>query len=129
MESKYGSGISPGNPNRIRELASDIRDRFGEHGDGVPFEQMTIDDIKVCETGADYAVICWQTSKESSSLVEYGAEIPDYGEIAGNPDELVTSHSVRLEGLKQKTRYVFRVHSQNAQGSLITSGDYSFTTE
>ena len=128
MESAYGAGILPGNPGRIRALVKDIRSKFGDFGDGVPFEQMKIENIEVCELGATYAQICWETTEPASSIVGYGFEIPDYGYYAGNPTELITSHRVKLNGLRQKTRHVFFVQSQTSNGTVITSGDYSFTT-
>ena len=129
MEATYGAGVSPGNPGRIRSLVEDIRERFGDAGEGVPFEQMVIENIRACEVGTDYAVICWETSEPSGSVVEYGLEVPDYGSFAGDPNERVVSHEVRLDGLSPRTRYVFRVHSQTEDGTVITSGDYSFRTE
>ena len=67
------------------------------------------------------AVIMWDTSLPSSSVVEYGLTIgTEYSTVS---DELVTKHEVKLEDLKPETVYFYRIKSNG-----LTSDWYSFKT-
>jgi len=87
------------------------------------------------EIGPDWAEITWLTDKKSNSLVAYakeaeykeGAKEP-YGIVAGNPDEMVREHKVRLENLQPSTIYHFQVRSKAKIGDWARSEDKTFQT-
>lgn len=73
------------------------------------------------------ATITWTTDQPSTSQVAYGTST-SYGSTTALNSSLVTSHSVVLTGLSSSTVYNFEVLSQNAQGTLATSTNFTFTT-
>jgi chitodextrinase len=73
------------------------------------------------------AVVGWTTNEPASTTVEYGLTTAYGSSVAGAA--AVTSHGVSLSGLTAQTLYHFRVSSQDAAGNLVTSGDYTFTTQ
>ncbi len=73
------------------------------------------------------ATITWTTDQASNSQVAYGTT-SGYGSLSALNSTLVTSHSVTLTGLAASTTYHYQVLSQNAQGTLASSGDFTFTT-
>jgi len=87
------------------------------------------------EVGSDWARITWLTDKKSNSLVayaeenEYHPERKDpYAIVAGNPDEMVTTHIVELGNLKPSTVYHFQVRSKGKIGDWAKSKDKTFKT-
>jgi hypothetical protein len=88
------------------------------------------------EVGTDYAIIPWQTDKESNSIValaresDYNKESQDpYVWREGNPDELVKEHIVEVNGLLPATTYHFQVSSESVLGLTGYSGDSIFRTK
>ena len=73
------------------------------------------------------ATITWTTDQASNSQVAYGTT-SSYGSLSALNATLATSHSVTLTGLAASTTYHYQVLSQNAQGTLASSADYTFTT-
>jgi hypothetical protein len=73
------------------------------------------------------AVITWQTNKPSDSQVDYGTTTA-YGSGSPANSSLVTSHSVTLTGLSASTTYDYQIRSQDAGGSVVVLGNYSFKT-
>jgi len=87
------------------------------------------------EVGSDWAQITWLTDKKSNSLVAYAEEDeyhPErkepYAIVAGNPDEMVTTHIVELVNLKPSTVYHFQVRSKGKIGGWAKSKDKTFKT-
>ena len=73
------------------------------------------------------AIITWTTDQPSNSQVSYGAT-SNYGSLSPLNQTMVTAHSVNLSGLTASMTYHFQVLSQNAQGGMTASADYTFTT-
>jgi uncharacterized protein (TIGR03790 family) len=73
------------------------------------------------------ATITWTTDQASDSQVAYGPT-SSYGSLSALATSLVTAHSVNLTGLSASTVYHYQALSHNAQGTLGTSGDFTFTT-
>lgn len=71
------------------------------------------------------ATITWTTNQATDSLVEIGTD-SSYGNRQGNGGQL-TSHSLRLVGLRPSTAYHFRIVSSNSAGSS-TFNDNQFST-
>ena len=62
------------------------------------------------------AVIDWTTDESSDTRVDYGTS-PDALSLSYTDAGLVTSHSARLTGLANNTRYYFRVSSTDVSGN------------
>ncbi len=73
------------------------------------------------------ATITWITNKAADSQVEYGI-MSWYGSSTALDGNLVTSHTLKLDGLAWRTLYHFRVISRDAAGNLSASEDFTFTT-
>lgn len=71
--------------------------------------------------------IVWATNEPSNSQVEYGTT-PAYGSTTAVNPAMVTSHSIVLSGLQASTTYHYAVVSQDGNGNLNTSGDFTFAT-
>jgi len=87
------------------------------------------------EVGPDWAKITWITDKKSNSLVALAKEKDydpkkeePYTMVVGNPDELVTFHSVTITGLEPATTYYFQVRSKPLVGPLAKSDNLTFKT-
>jgi hypothetical protein len=95
-----------------------------------------IGNARIMEVGIDYAVITWATDQETGSTVAYAREQeyrPDgedaYTTKAGDTEERVKDHSVRLTGLTPGTLYHFRVEAEGELGLTSESLDNTFTTK
>ena len=73
------------------------------------------------------AIILWTTNAPGTSQVQFGTT-QNYGQSSNLDSTLSTSHSVQLSGLTSGTLYHFRVLSQDANGTEVTSSDSSFST-
>jgi phosphodiesterase/alkaline phosphatase D-like protein len=87
------------------------------------------------EVGPDWVKISWVTDKKSNSLVALAKEKDydpkkdePYTMVVGNPDELVTSHTVTITGLEPATTYYFQVRSKPLVGPLAKSDNLTFKT-
>ncbi len=88
------------------------------------------------EVGTDWAVITWQTDKESNSMValadeyEYDENYPeDYTWSEGHPDERILDHYVEVNGLDSATEYHFQVSSMSSLDLTGRSTDKIFKTK
>jgi peroxiredoxin len=73
------------------------------------------------------ATIGWVTDKAATSQLEYGTTNA-YGSTTTLDQNLNTSHSITLTGLKPSTTYHFKVKSEDATGNEATSQDQTFAT-
>ena len=88
-----------------------------------------------------FTVIRWTTNNPGGSpvhygIVRYGTDPKDLSKIAKNPIRLNPDHSstvfrVRLDNLKPRTTYYYRVDSMESDGKSdgVTSPVQSFTTQ
>jgi glucose/arabinose dehydrogenase len=74
------------------------------------------------------ATINWSTNEPADSRVEYGLTTA-YGSTTVLDPTLVTSHSLRLTGLRSRTTYHYRVISTDAAGNVTVSADGTFKTK
>jgi peroxiredoxin len=82
-----------------------------------PYANPTIiSEVKVFNITDSSATITWQTDVPATSQVEYGT-MNAYGSTTPPDNELTTSHSVALTGLKPSTTYYFGIKSQGAGGN------------
>jgi peroxiredoxin len=86
-----------------------------------------ISGVKVFNITDSSATVTWQTDRPATSHVEYGTT-DVYGSTTPLNDELTTSHSVTLTGLKPSTTYYFEMKSQDAGGNEAMSEPRTFTT-
>jgi hypothetical protein len=93
-------------------------------------------DLANVEVGTDYAVVSWETDKESNSIVALAKEgdyRPDadnpYTWKQGEPNEQIINHSIRITGLLPATIYHFQVSSEDSMGLTGKSTDKSFKTK
>lgn len=69
----------------------------------------------------DHAVIMWDTSLPSNSIVEYGlTKTAEWSKVS---EEQVVKHEIKLENLKSETVYYYRIKSGDIRGEW-----YSFKT-
>jgi hypothetical protein len=73
------------------------------------------------------ATITWTTNVPASSQVAYGTT-SSYGLTSPLDSTLVTSHSVSLSSLSASTPYDYQVLSQDSNGDMASSANYTFTT-
>jgi len=87
----------------------------------------TISGIKVSNITDISATISWMTDKAAISQVEYGTTNA-YGSTTTLDQQLTTSHSTALSGLKPSTTYHFKIKSKDASGTEAAFQDQTFTT-
>ena len=93
-------------------------------------------DFAKVEIGSDYAIIKWKTDKESNSMValatenEYRPNVDNpYSWNQGEPNEQVTTHEVRVQGLRPATTYHYQVRSKSSLDLEGVSEDNTFRTK
>jgi hypothetical protein len=86
-----------------------------------------VSNVTATSITASGATITWQTDQPADSQVMYG---PTNAYGSGSPlaAGLVLQHSVTLSGLTGSSTYHFKATSHNAQGTLGSSGDFTFST-
>jgi peroxiredoxin len=88
---------------------------------------LTISGINASSITDVGATISWVTDKAATSQLEYGTT-NTYGSSTALNQDLNTSHSITLTGLKPSTTYHFKVKSKDATSNEATSQDQTFTT-
>jgi peroxiredoxin len=88
---------------------------------------LTISGIKTSNITDVSVTISWVTDKPATSQMEYGTT-DAYGSTTTLDQNLTTSHSITLTGLKPSTTYHFKVKTKDASGNEATSQDQTFTT-
>jgi peroxiredoxin len=88
---------------------------------------LTISVINTSQITDSSATVSWQTDKPATSQLDYG-ETDSYGLIMPANEELTTSHSITLTGLKPNTTYHYKVKTKDASENEATSQDQTFTT-
>jgi PKD repeat protein len=86
-----------------------------------------ISGVTATDVTATGATITWTTNEVATSQIEYGLT-EEYGSSTIVDTNLVTSHSVKLTGLKAPKTYHYRVNSADGSGNPAISADYTFTT-
>lgn len=82
--------------------------------------------ITIAELSQSSVKINWTTDVSSNSTIDYGTSA-SYGSTKTSSD-MVTSHSVTIDGLSAKTLYHFHIKSKNAGGTETTTDDNVVTT-
>ena len=118
------------------EVLDKIQEQVQSKAEEIISPPTIILDIADIEIGTDYAVVTWETDKESSSIVALAHE-NEYDETAddpytwkeGEPDELVLQHRVEVNGLTPATTYHFQVQSKSSYDLTGKSKDKTFKTK
>jgi hypothetical protein len=85
-----------------------------------------ITDVNAYDITLDSAVISWNTSNPSVSVIEYGIN-ESYGKILKDQNK-VQEHTVKLSGLESATTYHFIIRGSDDSGKLMVSEDNTFQT-
>lgn len=70
--------------------------------------------IKITDVSDSTVTIAWATDEKATSQVEYGMSA-SYGATTSADENLVTNHSVTINGLEADKTYYFRVKSRDAK--------------
>lgn len=113
-----------------------VEEELQDRAEDVLLPPTIILDLADVEVGTDYAIISWQTDKESNSMVSL-AEEEDFNPEAEDPyiwnegesDEMVLDHVIEITGLKPATVYHFQVSSKSSLDLTGRSGDKTFKTK
>jgi hypothetical protein len=89
-------------------------------------EPTRITNVKIAEIGVDYAIVTWHTNHYTTNNKLNFGETTSYGNHIFAPD-YQKEHTVKLEGLKSGTPYVFEVMSQNK--NYVYDAHYEFITK
>lgn len=111
-----------------------IREAVQNQAEDVLRPPSIIGAARVAEIGMDYAVIAWNTNRPAGSQVAYATaaeyeQDQSYTQFQGIPDDRVTEHEVRLEGLREATVYHFQVQSEDDFDLEGVSTDNTFETK
>lgn len=91
----------------------------------------TLDNVKILSTGiaavtGHSMTVNWNTDVPSDSFLEYG-KTTAYGMTVASASSASTSHSARMEGLEELTRYYFRVTANDiATGGSSDTGNTNY---
>jgi hypothetical protein len=87
-----------------------------------------ISNINVINRQQRQVTVTWTTNEASSSQVEYG-QLPCPCSLNTPKDQnMITSHSMVVNGLNANTTYHYRVKSWDPAGNMGVSSDRTFTT-
>jgi len=118
------------------EILEEIEEEVKEKAEEIVKPPTIILDLARIEVGTNYAIIPWETDKESNSIVALARE-SDYDEYAddpytwkvGEPSELIKEHVVEVYGLNPATIYHFQISSESSLGLTGKSPDNTFKTK
>ncbi|MDR2913572.1 MAG: T9SS type A sorting domain-containing protein [Tannerella sp.] len=104
--------------------------------DTEPFIKETFGDELILEYDEGFWVyhsytscaVSFSTNLPTISVIEYGVT-SDYGQTTARSDSYYYRHLHYLKGLQPNTIYHYRIKVQDYDGSLIISGDHTFTTK
>lgn len=118
------------------EVLEVIEEKVKEKAEEVISPPTIILDKADVEVGTDYAIVSWNTDKDSNSIVALASE-DNYDETEedpyswreGVPNDMVLEHIVEINGLVPATIYHFRVSSESTLGLTGYSSDKTFKTK
>ena len=87
-----------------------------------------IANISVASTTEDSAIISWETSEPSDSMIRYGTQPGNYTAMAHNDASYVIYHSIVLTELIPNTTYYYVANSTDPSSNSAQSTEYNFTT-
>ena len=126
------TGLTPATTYHYKITVMDINNNVVTSADGtfLTATPATFPVISAIDSGTPTytgTTITWTTDIAANSLVEYGPTNA-YGYSTLTYHDLVTSHSVSVDGLTAGTTYHYRVKSISAASAETVSADGTFTT-
>ena len=86
-----------------------------------------ITNISVTSITKDSAIISWETSEPSDSMLKYGTQVGSYTEMVHNASYAM-HHNIVLTELIPNTTYYYVVNSTDPGDNSVESTEYNFTT-
>jgi alpha-tubulin suppressor-like RCC1 family protein len=120
-------GLIPSTKYYFSILSSDTAGNIGTSSqqDFTTDSPSSISSINTTSDTLGEATITWNTSQDTTSIVEYG-ETQQYGQIQENETQ-TQNHSLTISNLQEDTTYHFRVKGEDENGNLYASSDSTFT--
>ena len=87
----------------------------------------SITNVKISDITLNSAVVEWQTTVASTSLVSYGTASGSYTQTISD-DTFTNNHTFRLTGLANGTTYYLQITAQDSSGNKYRSDEYLFKT-
>ncbi len=87
---------------------------------------LLIQGMKISDITMDSALIDWNTTKSSTTIVEYGAS-SEYGTILSDKNPNV-DHTFKIDNLQSGVKYYLRVKNTDSDGNTTISDVYNFDT-
>ncbi len=120
------SGLQPGSTYHFTLLATDASGKELSRSDDATFDTLTppiakppvVSQFKALPTDVS-AIVTWTTDKPATSQVLYGLDKSTSNSTPAD-SKLVTSHSVRVNGLQPNSTYYYRIKSADADGDTAT---------
>lgn len=130
------TGLSPGTTYHFRAQSLDPGDLIGysyntAYSDDYTFtttQAPGISDVTVSEVRLTSAIITWKTTSAASSKILYGTTSTYGSSYIDNSGSQTTTHTVKIDGLKDSTIYNFKIQGTDIEGNILNSDNYVFET-
>jgi hypothetical protein len=87
----------------------------------------SVTSVSITDITLNSAIVQWQTTTLSSSVVQYGNQEGVYSDSVADAS-FNTAHTIRLTGLQSGTTYSLQIVSTDSSGNHFTSDVYKFKT-
>lgn len=87
----------------------------------------SITEVQITDITLNSALVSWKTTVPTTSIITYGKD-SNYGQTEEDVSGLVTTHAMRLSGLKSGTSYYLRISGEEGGGIVLKSDEYIFKT-
>ncbi len=112
---------------RVKSIDIDENVAYSSIGQFTTLEAPRVENVKITDVRLNDATISWTSTKESTAVIQYGPTT-DYGFTYTAASGFSTTHTVKLENLKDGTTYHLRLEGVDRADNPIASDDYNFTT-
>lgn len=112
---------------RVKSIDIDENTAYSSIGQFTTLEAPRVENVKITDVRLNDAIISWTTTKESTAVIQYGPTT-DYGFTFTAANSFSTTHTVKLENLRDGTTYHMRLEGEDRAENPIASDDYNFTT-
>ncbi|MCZ7582784.1 MAG: hypothetical protein M5R36_05300 [Deltaproteobacteria bacterium] len=123
MEARWGSSVTPGDPDRIRDFVADLRQGFPDQVDEAAYEQPVLFDIEAEDLGGGQYHVTWSSSAPMTSFIEWTEKLPLYPNTSGEDDSNQTLHEATFTVSDASKPHAFRVAGHDG-ATLYRSGDF-----
>jgi hypothetical protein len=87
-----------------------------------------ISNVSTAEIRLTSAIVTWKTTSAATSRILYGTTTSYGSTYVDNSGSQTTTHTVKLDGLKDSTTYHYRIQGTDIEGNTLVSDDYVFET-